>query len=266
MALTERQKKAREGKLTASAVACLMDGNEERIMQLWLELTGDPSFVPPNFDDNWHVKLGECTERLNLDWFAKKYGPVIGRGKVCVHPEIAWAAATLDGWSVDHNCPIETKHLIGFTKTPEAAVKYMPQMQWQMLITDSEQCAFSPIQGGREPEVLFVPFDAKYTHELLDRATRFMEHVRNMTPPVAMPAVDAPKPPAEKTYDMRANKTWCALEKIWLENAAAAEAYDEAADALKKMMPDDAAYVSGPAMEIKRNKAGSLSLKLRKAK
>lgn len=260
MALTDRQLKAREGKLTASRVACLMEGDAEEIHKLWLELTGDPEFEPPDFSDNWHVKLGEATEQLNLDWFAKKYGPVEGRGLVRVHPDIPWAAVTLDGWSVDHECPIECKHLIGFTPTVEASVKYMPQMTWQMIVTNSDKCAFSPIQGGRPPEVIFCSYDKDYARELLRRAEDFMKHVHNLTQPVALPPVEA-KVEAVKEYDMDGNEEFKNAAMQYRTDFGYHKRFEQTVKLLKKMAPADAVRVHGYGIEIKRAKNGALIIK-----
>ena len=62
MALTQAQLAARDGKLTASRVACLMTGDAERIYALWLEMVGDPSFEPEDLSDVWPVQLGSVTE------------------------------------------------------------------------------------------------------------------------------------------------------------------------------------------------------------
>lgn len=269
MALTKQQIEQRENKLTASRVACLMSGDEAEIYNLWLEMTGDPSFTVPNFDDNWHVALGNCTEQLNLDWFEKKHGPVSGRGTVVVHPDEPWAAATLDGWSDNHSCPVECKHLIGFTKTPEAAVKYMPQMAWQMWITGADVCAFSPIQGAREPEVVFINRDLGYEEELKARAVKFMAHVINLTPPVKLPGFDAKvQVEAVKEYDIgelpKSDKNramWEKASSIWRDNRKRAKLFEDSAKVLKQLVPEDAARAHGYGIEITRNKAGSLSIK-----
>ena len=77
----------------------LMTADVARIMQLYLEMTNDPAFVPEDFSSFWPVLLGEATEQLNLDFFEQKNGlSVTRRGEVVVHPEIEWAAATLDGF------------------------------------------------------------------------------------------------------------------------------------------------------------------------
>lgn len=260
--LTRKQIIAREGKLTASRVACLMSGDAEKIYNLWLEMTGDNSFTVEDLEGVWAVKLGEATEQLNLDWFAKKHGPVTGRGKVVVNPDTPWMAATLDGWSETYACPIEAKHNNGFGPVEDLIQRYMPQMHWQMLVLDADQCALSVIRGAKEPEVHFIPRDAEYAAELLRRAENFMLCVRTLTSPVALPAVEAPKAPATKTMDMTGNGVWAGAATIFIENRQARALYNAAERALKKLVPDDVKIATGHGIKVKRNKAGSLSITL----
>jgi hypothetical protein len=97
--LSPEQIAARKGRMTASRIACLMTADTTKIMQLYMELTDDPGFIADDLRDVWPVRLGEATEQLSLDWFQEKNGlAVTRRGEVVVHPEIEWAAATLDGW------------------------------------------------------------------------------------------------------------------------------------------------------------------------
>jgi hypothetical protein len=79
MSLTAEQIRARQGKLTASRVACLMHGDAAKIMQLYREMIGEGE--PENLDHVWPVRLGSATEQLNLDWFEMKNGPLSRRGE-----------------------------------------------------------------------------------------------------------------------------------------------------------------------------------------
>jgi predicted phage-related endonuclease len=100
--LNAAQMKARDGKLTASRVACLMTGDNDKILNLWRELVGDPAYVEEDLSNVWAVQLGTATEELNLDWFERRTGKkVTRRGEVVIHPECDWAACTLDGWIDD---------------------------------------------------------------------------------------------------------------------------------------------------------------------
>src|SRR5712672_2494548 len=97
--LSEEQQRQRSGKLTASAVGVLMGGGKAKILKLWRELIGDPSYERDDLSNIWAVQLGSFTEPLHLDWLEKKNGWKIGRrGEVVIHPKVSWAACTLDGF------------------------------------------------------------------------------------------------------------------------------------------------------------------------
>jgi hypothetical protein len=112
--LSAEQIKTRRGKLTGSRIACLMKGDAKAIHELWLEMTDDPSFVPEDLSRVWPVRLGECTEQLNCDWYQLKNNSALTRrGEVVVHHKFPWAAVTLDAWIEVLNCPLEAKHVGG---------------------------------------------------------------------------------------------------------------------------------------------------------
>lgn len=257
--LSPAQVEARDGKLTASRVACLMTGDETDILDLWREMIGDPAYVPEDLSGVWPVQLGSWTEPLNLDWFERKHGPLSRRGDVVTH-ENGWAACTLDGWSDLHGCPVECKHVGGREELSVIIERYTPQMTWQMIVTGASRCALSVIMGANEPTVDFIEKDEAYAAELLRRADIFMQHVRDLTPPVALAPVAAPVKP-EKTYDMAGNNAWGANAATWLSTRQAAKDCAAAEKELKSVVPADAVRCFGFGIEIKRDRANRLSLK-----
>lgn len=258
--LTASQIAARDGRLTASRVGVLMSGDAEKVLNLWRELCGDPDYRPEDLSEIWPVRLGEATEALQLDWFEFKRGPVSRRGEVVVHPMNTWAAATLDGWSDQDVCCIECKHVGGREPLPTIISRYQPQVHWQMIVTGTRQCALSVIMGADAPIVEFIPFDAEYAAELMRRAENFMEHVRNLTPPVALPPV-APPVKAEVVYDMSASNAWAAHAATWVTTRKARKDNEAAEKEIKALVPADAARAHGHSIEVKRDRAGRLSLK-----
>lgn len=261
--LSPAQIEARDGKLTASRVACLMTGDEAKILNLWRELVGDPSFVPEDLTGVWPVRLGETTEALNLTWFSRKHGAISRIGEVITHAN-GWAAATLDAWSDENYCPVECKHVGGREPIEVIIERYQPQLHWQMIITDAKQVALSVIMGANEPTVEFLTCDEEYAAELLKRATAFMECVWELTPPVALPHITAPVK-AEKTYDMAGSNVWASDALVWLENYGAAKVAKDAEANLKGLVPADAMRCHGYGVEIRRDKAGRLSLREHRA-
>ena len=217
--LSPEQIEKRKGKLTASRIAALMNGNAEEIMQLYLEFIGES--LPENLDDNWPVQLGSATEQLNLDWFEKKQKVVIlGRGQVIFHPQIPWAACTIDGWveaaGIPKGYPVEAKHVGGREPLEIIIERYQPQMQWQMEVTGASQCALSVIMGANEPVVEFIDRDDDYIAEMIKRGKRFMVCVAARLPPVTLPPVAAPVPHDKmREVDMSGDETWCRNAQIW---------------------------------------------------
>lgn len=258
MSLSIEQLAARKGKLTASRVACLMTGDADKIMQLYLEMTDQA--MPENLDHVWPVQLGSATEELQLDWFEMKNGPLSRRGEVVVHMRHSWAAATLDAWHDELACPVECKHVGGREPLEVIVDRYQPQIQWQMEVTAASECALSVIMGANEPVVEFISFDRAYAAEMVARGAQFMEFVRKRKPPIALAPVAPPCDPT-KIIDMTGNNLWSASAADWLSSKDAADTCKEAEKLLKSIVPADAKKCHGHAVQITRDRAGRLSLR-----
>ena len=258
--LSEQQRAARDGKLTASRVACLMTGDAAKILDLWREMVGDPAYEPEELSGVWAVQLGAHTEPLNLEWFGRKHGSISRVGEVVVHPTIDWAAATLDAWSDVHACPIEAKHVGGFESLDTIIDRYQPQMHWQMMVTGAGQCALSVIMGAREPAIEFIGLDQRYADELIRRAASFMACVHSLTPPISLAPAPAPVKP-EKTYDFAGNNAWASDAVEWIETIKARKRNEKAEKSLKALVPADAIKCHGHGIVVARDRAGRLSIK-----
>jgi len=256
--LSPAQIQARDGKLTASRVACLMSGDEAEIMNLWRELCGG-EFEEADLSGVWAVQLGSCTEGLNLDWFERKHGPLSRRGEVVIGPH-DWMAATLDGWSDLHGCPVECKHVGGREDFDVIRARYMPQMTWQMLVTGSERCALSVIMGANEPVMEFVDKDDAYAAELMARAAAFWLCVQMLTPPCAVPAIEPPVKPV-KVYEMQESNAWAVHAATWLTTKTAAKDFAASEKEIKSLVPADAAKCIGHGITVNRDRAGRLSIR-----
>lgn len=258
MSLTAEQIAARKGKLTASRVACLMTGDTEKIMRLYREMIGEE--IPEDLSGVWPVRLGEVTEKLNLDWYEQSGSPLSRRGEVVVHPTHSWAAATLDGWDDMLNCPVETKHVGGREPIEVIIERYQPQMQWQMECTCATQCALSVIMGASAPIIEYIECDADYAAEMLKRGKQFMDCVAARRVPVALDPVAAPAD-ATKIFDMMGNNVWADQAATWRETKDAAERCKDAEKSLKAIVPADAKKCHGHQIQITRDRAGRLSLR-----
>lgn len=261
MALTQKQLKEREGKLTASAVAPLMTGDKTRIMNLWRQMIGDPDYARDDLSGVWPVQLGTVTEGLNLDWYERKTGQTVTRrGEVVIHPYQPWAAATLDGWIADFDACIEAKHVGGREDIRTVIARYMPQFHWQMIVTQTNVMFATIIEGANEPLIERIIYDIDYADELWRRAEKFMECVNTLTPPFEADPV-APPVAAIKTYDFTGNNEWADGAVTWLETFEAAKKAKSAETSLKGLVPADAKLATGHGIEITRDRAARLSLK-----
>jgi predicted phage-related endonuclease len=259
MGLTKEQIDQRKGRLTASRVACLMTGDKEKIMQLYLEMTNQAE--PENLDHIWPVRLGEATESLSLEWYERKSGCVLSRrGEVISHSTHNWAAATLDGWDPILGCPCECKHCGGREPLEVLIDRYQPQCQWQMFVSGAQQCALSVIMGANEPIVEYIDRDDAYIAEMVKRGEQFMLCVALRRPPVDLEPVPPPAD-ATKIIDMAGNNYWAADAADWLETQDAAVKNKDREKALKAMVPVDAKKCFGYGVRITRDRAGRLSLR-----
>lgn len=256
--LSPEQIKAREGKLTASRIACLMRGDATAIMRLYQEMIGEE--IPEDLSHVWPVRLGEATEQLNLDWYEMHGNSLSRRGAVVVHPKYLWAAATLDGWDDVLECPVETKHVGGREPLEVIIERYQPQMQWQMEVTGATMCALSVIMGASAPVVEYIDRDVDYAAEMIRRGWQFICCVTDRRQPVALEPVAAPID-ASKVYNMTSNNYWAAGAAQWLGTKEAARECASAEKILKSTVPADAKKCFGHGIQITRDRAGRLSLR-----
>lgn len=259
--LSPEQIKARAGKLTASRIAVLMNGDAEGILRLYEEMIGVRE--EERLDHIWAVGLGEATEQFQLDWFEKKYRlPVVRRGEVVVHPTLPWAACTLDGWVEDGGAdyPIECKFTQGREPLEVVIDRYQPQMQWQMFITGANEIALAVSLGAAEQVVEYVDRAPTYIAEMVSRGQQFMNAVQRREPPVVLDPVPPPID-ANKLYSMEGNNMWADSAAEWIATEPFSRRCKDAEKVLKNLVPPDAKRCVGHGVRITRDRAGRLSLR-----
>lgn len=261
MSLTTQQRKERDGKLTASRVACLMQGDEAKILNLWREMVGDPAYVEDDLSDIWAVQLGSLTESLNLEWYIRRTGrPLTRQGEVCLHPAVEWAACTLDAFDAQLDAVVEAKHVGGFEPREKVIERYQPQLHWQMYVTGTCVAAISIIEGAREPVITMVSIDVEYMDELERRAFAFMRCVDSLTPPVASPQMERAPQEQWRTVDLTGNNEWASYAGDWLENRDAQKTFAAAEKAIKGMIEPDVGVAHGHGINVKRSSNGALRI------
>ena len=100
----------------------IMNPDEAALIRLWREKRGEVE--PENLEDNLVVQLGVATEALNRTWYERNTGrAVTDVQRRAAHPIHTWMRATLDGWIAETNAVFESKFMLPWSFSEEAAAE-----------------------------------------------------------------------------------------------------------------------------------------------
>jgi len=250
----------RRSGIGGSDANAILSGDEERIVRLWREKRGevgaeDLSGVLP-------VMLGSWTEAFNRQWFERETGWQVGRvGASLVCGTHAWRRCTLDGFVKARAAVFEAKHVGAFHKSEEVLERYMPQLQHNMAVAGVDLAILSVIYGNHKWEIHEVASDWLYQQELLIAETRFWHCVVSGEVPIPAPVPPPPKPVGTREMCLEGNNMWASAAADWLECREAAKRHGNAATTLKALVEADVARAFGHGVEIRRSKAGALTIR-----
>jgi predicted phage-related endonuclease len=125
----------------------IMGTDEAALLRLWQEKRGE--IEPEDLSGNLVVQLGVVTEGLNRLWYERNTGQVVTAVQRRVeHPVIRFLAATLDGIVEGTGAVFESKFMLPWSFSEEAAAqKYIAQLQHNMWVTNARSAALSIITG-----------------------------------------------------------------------------------------------------------------------
>lgn len=238
----------------------ILSGEGERIVRLWREKRGegeaeDLSGVLP-------VMLGNWTEAFNRQWFERETGWQVGSiGASLVADGCAWRRCTLDGFVKARGAVFEAKHVGAFVKGEEVLERYMPQLQHNMAVASADLAILSVIYGNHRWETYEVASDWLYQEELLIAETRFWHCVVTGEVPVPAPVPLPPRPVGIREMCLEGNNAWASAAADWLGCREAARRHGAAATTLKALVEADVARAFGHGVEIRRSKAGALTIR-----
>jgi predicted phage-related endonuclease len=108
-----------------------MGSDEAALLRLWRQKRGEAE--PEDLSGNLVVQLGVVTETLNRHWYERNTGQAVTAVQRRVqHPVIRFLAATLDGMIEDTGAVFESKFMLPWSFSEEAAAqKYIAQVQQQ---------------------------------------------------------------------------------------------------------------------------------------
>ena len=258
--LSAEQQEFRRHRTTASQFPTLMMGGPDEINTMFRQRVGEEAF--PDLSDVYDVQRGVLTEQFNLNWHEKKIGhPLIERGYQFVHPEFDHFGATIDAY-----CPeTDTVYEVKDTRTkPEWFLPfYTPQVLMQMLCRQAHRGVLLVSQWAGEPVEYEIEFDEAYKNEMLERGHAFQLCVQALRAPFTLPPV---VPPSKwRTIDLDQEQANWAPEmkehiECWQQSRTAATQHDEAAAAIRKLVPADCGRLVYRGFQIKRDKRSALRI------
>lgn len=228
---------------------------------LWLDKTGRSE--AEDLSGVWPVQLGNCTESLNLEWYARKTGHLVTRlGEVVICPEYPILRCTLDGFDEGDGLVIQAKHVNGFSKIEDVRARYEPQVRHEMIVCGAERGILSVIIGSNEPVLELIEHDEFWANDYIDRCHQFWRYVeKDEEPPQGKPLEAAPAPIVMRTVDMSGSNAWASGAADWLNHGAAAKLFEAAKSDLKKFMLPDMKEAFGHGVRAVRSRNGSISIK-----
>jgi predicted phage-related endonuclease len=241
----------------------IMGDDEATLLRLWREKRGEVK--PEDLSGNLIVQLGVVTEDLNRRWFEANTGQVITDvQKLVRHPTVRWMAATLDGRVEETGAVFESKFMLPWYFSEEAAAaKYMPQLQHNMWVVAARSAVLSVITGGGKWVEIAANADPLYQHLIVTAERKFWRCVESGEPPrlfgVELPA---PRIEAVRVVDMSSSNAWAELSAVFARTREAHQEHEQAKTELKGLMPQDAKEATGHGIRAKRSKSGAVSFDL----
>jgi hypothetical protein len=245
----------------------IMGTDEEALIRLWREKRGEAE--PEDLSGNLIVQLGLATEELNRRWYEASSGEVVVDVQRRVfHPALKWMAATLDGRIQGSDAVFESKFMLPWSFSEEAAAaKYMPQLQHNMWVVAAHSAVMSVITGGGKWVEIVALADPLYQHLIVTAERKFWRCVENGEEPRLF-GVDPPKPVIEaiRIVDMSASNAWAEFAGVFARTRDAYFEHERAKADLKGLVPEDAKEAVGHGVRAKRSKSGAISFDLINAK
>src|SRR5437588_1709960 len=153
---------SRRSFIGGSDARIIMGSDEAALIRLWREKRGEAD--PEDLSGNLIVQLGAATEELNRSWYERNTGRRVTDVQRRVrHSTIPWMVATLDGTIESTGAVFETKFMLPWSFSEEAAAeKYMAQVQHNMWVTHLRGSVLSIITGGGKWVEITIPMDPLY--------------------------------------------------------------------------------------------------------
>jgi predicted phage-related endonuclease len=238
----------------------IMGSDEAALVRLWREKRGEAE--PEDLSGNLVVQLGVAAEELNRFWYERNTARRVSNIQRQVkHSAIPWMAATLDGIVEGTQAVFESKFMLPWSFSEEAAAeKYMPQLQHNMWVTHLRTSALSIITGGGKWVEIAVPMDPLYLSVLVSAEKKFWRCVQSgEVPHLVLAEPPRPRIDAIRIVDMSASNSWAEFAALFRTTRSAFLDHERAKSELKALLPEDAREAIGHGVKAKRSKSGAVS-------
>src|ERR1700758_2352660 len=241
----------------------IMGKDEASLGRLWREKRGETE--PEDLSGNLIVQLGTVTEELNRRWYEANSGQVITDVQKHIrHPGVRWMAATLDGRVESSGAVFESKFMLPWSCSEEAAAeKYMPQLQHNMWVIAARSAVLSIITGGGKWVEIKTHADPLYQHLIVTAERKFWRCVESGEPPTLF-GIEPPEPRIEavRIVDMSTSNAWAEFAGALTRTHPAFLEHERAKAELKGLVPQDAQQAIGHGVRAKRSKSGAVTFEL----
>jgi predicted phage-related endonuclease len=238
----------------------IMGNDQPALLRLWQEKRGEVG--PNDLSGNLIAQLGVATEELNRTWYERNTGLSVGDVQRRVkHGAIPWMAATLDGVVDETGAVFESKFMLPWSFSEEAAAeKYMAQLQHYMWVTHLRTSVLSIITGGGKWVEVTIPMDPLYLSVLVSAEKKFWRCVQSGDPPHLINA-EPPRARIEaiRIVNMSSSNSWAEFAGLFRTTHAAFLEHERSKGELKALMPEDAKQAIGHGVRAKRSKSGAVS-------
>jgi predicted phage-related endonuclease len=180
------------------------------------------------------------------------------------HRALQWMAATLDGVVEGTGAVFESKFMLPWSFSEEAASeKHMAQLQHNMWVIGGRKSALSIITGGGKWVEIALPADPLYQHLLITAEKKFWRCVQTGEPPRLF-GVEPPRPRIEavRIVDMSTSNSWAEFAGVFRRTREAYLEHENAKAELKGLMPEDVKEAVGHGIRAKRSRSGAVSFDL----
>src|SRR6202008_1894988 len=177
------------------------------------------------------------------------------------HGLIPWMGATLDGIVEGGEAVFESKFMLPWSFTEEAAAeKYMPQLQHNMWVTHLRSSVLSIITGGGKWVEIAIPMDPLYLSVLVSAEKKFWRCVQSgEVPHLVLAEPPRPRIEAIRIVDMSSSNSWAEFAALFRNPRSAFLDHERAKNELKALIPEDAKEAIGHGVRAKRSKSGAVS-------